>query len=518
MEESPFDRARRRVGLVLGPLLLLAVFVLVPLEAFQSQAVRLLHEGASSHEVRALCVGARSMLAVLALVVTWWASEAIPIPITSLLPGLLLPLLQVVGADDGQLFDYRSTRALTGYAHPVIFLFIGSFLLAGAFQKWGLDRRVSLLILTQGRLAEHPSTIVLAFMATAALCSMWITNTATTAMMLPLILGVMTRAGCAVGGTSNLGTALLLGTAFAASIGGMATPVGTAPNALVLSNLDKAGLSRIGFLQWMCFGIPVVLVMVPITWWLLMRLFPLEVETIAGGKQALVDERSSLGPLGPGERGTLVVFIIVMTMWISRSILPGVFKSLLPWIDDYLIGLLAGILLFLFPAGEGKTLLSWKDSTSIDWGTLLLFGGGIALSDAMFHTGTARWVAEGFLELVGGAPSTILLISMFVLMIDLITEVTSNTAVSATMIPIAITVFQEAGRDPTLAALACGLAASLAFALPVATPPNAIVYGSGHVKMTSMVKAGLCLDILGAVCVTAGLYLVAGQALGIVRF
>jgi sodium-dependent dicarboxylate transporter 2/3/5 len=352
-------------------------------------------------------------------------------------------------------------------------------------------------------MAQSPSGVLLAFLLASAFISMWMSNTAATAMMLPLALGVIARTGLPADAPSNFARGLILAIAYGSTIGGMATPIGTPPNALVLSGLEKAGLPRIDFLSWMAVGVPVMLVLVPVTWAMLLYLFPPEVKAMAGGKEALERERGALGPLSAGERGTVGVFVTLVFLWVSLSLMPVTLGRLAPWLDEYLIGLLGGVALFVFPAGENRTVLSWRDAQSIDWGTLLLFGGGITLSDAMFRTGVAQWLADGVLGFIGAAPPTWLLVATLLLLVELLSELTSNTAIAAAMVPIGIAVAQQAHCDPILAAMGVGLAASLGFMLPISTPPNAIAYGSGRVSMRDMMRAGVLLDLLSWITVTA---------------
>jgi sodium-dependent dicarboxylate transporter 2/3/5 len=395
---------------------------------------------------------------------------------------------------------------VANYANPVIYLFLGGFLIAAAMQKWKLDRRLTLWLLTRGRISADARTILLGVMAVTAFLSMWISNTATTAMMLPLGVGILASLGCQPG-ESKFATALMLGIAWSASIGGMGTIIGTPPNGIALGILnatfaDDPAYHRITFLDWLKIGVPYVALFIPVAWFVLLRMFPPDVRSAGGGVQQLRSEYQSLSPLSRGEKGTIAIFLLAAFLWIvmpfREHIFPSAVAEHLAWLDEYAIGILAGVLLFFIPVNlaEGTFVLDWHDSRFVEWGTLILFGGGIALSDAMFKSGLASWIAYTFIGILG-TPSTLVMIFAVVLLVDFLTEITSNTAVTTIMVPIVISVARTAGENPVTLAIATALAASMAFMLPVATPPNALVYATGRIRLMDMVKAGLILDVLG---------------------
>jgi sodium-dependent dicarboxylate transporter 2/3/5 len=471
---------------------------------------------------------ARSMqivLGLLALMVIWWVTEAVPLPATALLPAIILPLFHLTGVQGTSVFEFTHRNVLANYASPVIFLFLGGFLIAAAMQKWKLDRRFTLWLLTRGTIANDTKTTLLGLMAVSAFLSMWISNTATTAMMLPLGLGILSYLE-AKPGESRFGTAMMLGIAWSASIGGIGTIVGTPPNGIALGILNSTFASdptyhRITFLDWMKFGVPYVIGFLPIAWLLVLKVYPPEVRSIPGGKERLLVERKKLGPLSRGERGTLAVFAIAVILWVSNpfwaSFLPAPFMEQLSWIDEYWIGLFAGVLAFFIPIQfrSGEFLLDWRDTRLVDWGTLLLFGGGIALSDAMFKTGLATWIAQSFVG-VFGTPSTLVMMFIVVLLVDFLTEVTSNTAVTSMMVPIVISIALQTGSNPIALAIAAALAASMAFMLPVATPPNALVYSTGFVRISQMIRAGFWLDVIGMLFTVGILVAVAHWVFGVI--
>jgi len=467
----------------------------------------------------------RTVFALLILMVVWWITEAIPLPATALLPALILPIFQVVGVSGEVTHQFTFRNTLLNYANPVIFLFLGGFLLAATMQKWGLDRRITLWLLTRGSLANSSRTVLLGVMGVTAFLSMWISNTACTALMLPLGLGIL-RLMDLKPGKSRFGTALMLGIAWAASIGGVGTIIGTPPNGIAIGILNATvpgSAARLTFFDWMKFGVPYVLVMVPLAWAILMTVNRPEVSSIPGGKQRLLEEQAKLGPLGSGEKISVAVFSLAVLLWVSNpfwpALLPSSLASGLVWVDEYTIGLLVGVLCLLLPVDVrgGKFLLEWKDTTFVDWGTLILFGGGIALSDAMFKTGLASWIATAFVEVLG-SPSTLVLMMAIILFVDFLTEVASNTAVTGTVVPIVVSIALRTGNDPVTLAVAAAVAASMAFMLPVATPPNAIVYGTGYVRVGEMLKNGFILEILGWVATVTILTVFGGWLFGILRF
>lgn len=511
----------RRFGFLLGPALFALIAALPAFETFLKAA-----ESTPEIGDRALQI-ASSMQVVLALVVlmvVWWLTEAVPLPVTALLPAVVLPLFHVSGFQHAEVTDFTTRNVLVSYSNPIIFLFLGGFLLAGAMQKWKLDRRFTLWFLTRGDIANDTRSILLGVMIVTAFLSMWISNTATAAMMLPLGLGILSLLNTRPG-ESRFGTALMLGIAWAASIGGVGTIIGSPPNGIAVGILNSTfandpNYHSISFLEWMGMGVPYVILFIPIAWWILLRLNPPEVTRIESGKDRMMEQRRDLGPFSAGEKRTVGVFLLAVFLWMTNPfwdiLLPASFAQHLAWVDEYSIGLTIGVLLFLVPVTfrEAIFVLDWRDSHYVDWGTLLLFGGGIALSDAMFKTGLASWIAG---SLVGGlgTPSTFVMLLVIVMLVDLLTEITSNTAVTSMMVPIVISIALQTGEQPVTLAIGAALAASLAFMLPVATPPNAIVYSSGYVSIRQMVRSGFLLDIVGWAFTVFVLVVIGSWLLGI---
>jgi sodium-dependent dicarboxylate transporter 2/3/5 len=513
-------------GLFLGPSLFLLVLLVPPFDSFNSTAVHLIGESGSTVDVTLIAYSMKVVFALLLLMVVWWLTEAVPLPVTALLPAVILPWFQISGVEDGIIGDMTFRSVLVNYANPVIFLFLGGFLIAAAMQKWRLDKRITYWLLSRGKLAGDARTMLLALMCLTAFISMWISNTATAAMMFPVGLGIVTQAGVKPG-ESNFGTAVMLGIAWAASIGGIGTIIGTPPNGIALGILNSTvGISaeeHISFLDWLTFGIPCVVLFVPVAWKILTLVYPPEMGLLARGKEHFQQERRSLGAPSRGERCTTGVFLLAVVLWVSRPfwehVVPSPMAESLGGVDEYLIGLFAGVLLFVLPVnpGRGEFVLEWKDAQHIDWGTLLLFGGGIALSDVMFRTGLALWIAESTIGFMG-MPSTLLLIVAVVFIVVVLSEVASNTAVAAMMVPILISFGLSSGISPTTLAVATAVASSMGFMLPVATPPNALVFSSGYIALKDMMRAGVILDLIGWLVTVAVLWLFGGVVFGVLVF
>jgi sodium-dependent dicarboxylate transporter 2/3/5 len=494
------------VGFFSGIILFIIIVLLPPPQSFLDFSGSSIAHATINADCTIMASSMKSVLALLSLMVIWWVTEAVPLPATALLPALMLPIIKVTGISGTSFYEFTLKNTLLNYANPVIYLFLGGFLLAGSMQKWHLDKRIILWLLSRSTFANDTRKILLAIMSVTAFLSMWISNTATAAMMLPMGIGILTLIN-GKPGTSSFGTALMLGIAWAASIGGVGTIIGTPPNGIAVGILNStfassSGYHHINFFEWMLIGVPYVILMLPIAWFILLKFHRPEVIQLPGGKDRIVAERSALGRFSRGEKLTVAVFLFAVVLWLSNpfwdSLLPPAILQSVGWIDEYLIGLFCGTLLFFLPVDfqRGRFVLDWSDTKFVDWGTLILFGGGIALSDAMFKTGLAPWIATSFIGLFG-TPSIIVLIFIVVVLMGLLTEVTSNTAVTTMMVPVVISISQHSGVNPTMAAVAAAIAASMAFMLPVATPPNALVYGTGHVTIKEMVHAGFALEVIG---------------------
>ena len=442
--------------------------------------------------------GAWRVAAVAMLMAAWWMTEAVPIAVTSLLPLVLFPALGV-----GDVVE-----AAAPYADPLVFLFLGGFLLALALERWSLHRRIALAVISV--VGTRPAALVGGFMLATAFLSMWVSNTATAVMMLPIGLSVIALLGRSGGAPARLAPALLLGIAYAASIGGMATLIGTPPNALLVAFMRRSYGVEIGFAQWMAIGLPIAAVLLLFAWAMLTRLvFRLPREPIAGSAELIRGELAALGPIGPAEIRVGLVFAAAVLLWVGRPVLGGVLPA---GVDDTVIAVAAGVLLFVIPAGRGAppgaALLDWEAAERLPWGVLLLFGGGLSLAAALGKSGLAAWIGSGFAGL-GGWPVLLVLLLM-VAAIVVLSELASNTATAAAFLPLMVSVAPALGVDPFLLAVPVALAASLGFMLPAATPPNAIVFGSGLLTVPQMVRAGALLDLAGIIVVVGVAWLLVG--------
>lgn len=455
-----------------------------------------------------LTVEGQRVAAVAVLMATWWMTEAIPLPATALLPIPLFPLLNVMSTGD----------ATTPYANHLIFLFLGGFLLALAMQRWELHRRIALGVVA--RVGTEPRRMVLGFMIATAFLSMWISNTATVVMMLPIGIAILSLLDTEA--ADSVGTPLMLGIAYAASIGGVATLIGTPPNAILAAAADELLDRSIGFVEWMYVGVPVAAVMLLATWLLLVRvLFPPtgDISGVAAG-EVIREQQAALGQMSRGERVVGVVFALTAAGWLLRDpkeiggiTIPGI-ATYMPMVTDSAIAIAGAIALFIVPVSlKHRTFaLNWEWAEKVPWGVLLLFGGGLSLARGFETSGLAAWIGR---QVTGFASLPMLgLIAIVSLLFVLLTELTSNTATATMAMPIMAGVAAGAGAEPLALMAAAALASSMAFMLPVATPPNAIVFGSGQVTITQMVRAGIWLNLIAVVLITITIYLVVGTGFG----
>lgn len=436
--------------------------------------------------------------AVGVLMAVWWATEAVPIAITALLPLVAFPLFGIA--------SIQETAA--PYSNKVIYLFLGGFIVAFAMQRWNLHRRIALTVLQ--RAGGNGRSLVGGFMLSSALISMWVMNTSTTMMLLPIAVSIITVIHKTVGTLNDKGRedfqfSLLLGVAYGATIGGMATLVGTAPNAMFAAFMLENYGTEINFSSWMKVGLPLSALMLPLAWLALTRwVFKVDFVTSDEGRAALKRMKTELGRMSVPEKRVGIVFLLMAFFWVFRPTLsqyPG-----LSALDDSLIAMAGAILLFVVPSGD-KTdplLLRWQYAEKLPWSVLILFGGGLTLAGAVSRTGLAEWLG-GSLHAVGTLPLVMIVIVTATLIIFL-TELTSNIATTATFLPVVGAVAIEAGYDPIVLAVPVTLAASCAFMLPVATPPNAIVFGSGLLTIPRMARAGLALNLISIVLVSAVAY------------
>ena len=462
------------IGLWLGPAIVILMLTVGPPEA--------------------LTVAAWRTAAMGMLMAVWWATEAVPIAVTALLPLVFFPLLGIANIHD----------TAAPFANKVIFLFLGGFMVALAMQRWNLHRRIALSVLQYA--AGNGASLVGGFMLASALLSMWVMNTSTTMMLLPIAVSIVTVIHGTVKNLSDRARddfqcAMLLGVAYAATIGGISTLVGTAPNAMMAAFVLENYGTEVDFASWMMVGVPLSVVMLPLAWIALTRIvFKVDFATSTEGRAHLRNMKNDLGPTSVPEKRVGMIFVALALTWIFRPVLvklPG-----LSALDDSGIAMAAGIALFLIPSGDkdDPMLIRWRHIENLPWAILLLFGGGLTLAAAVSRTGLATWLG-GSLHDVGLLPIALLVIIVATLIIFL-TELTSNIGTTATFMPVVGAIAIEAGYDPIVLLVPVTLAASCAFMLPVATPPNAIVFGSGMLTIPKMVRAGLALNLISIILVS----------------
>ena len=443
---------------------------------------------------KGLSLEAHKTAALFLLMGIWWATEAVPVAVTALVPLALFPMLGIV--------DIQS--AANPYANKTIYLFFGGFLIATAIQKWDLHKRIALFVLEYA--GSNGASLILGFMLTAAVISMWVMNTATTIMLLPIGLAVITVVKETVKGLNekemeSFQLALLLGIAYGATIGGMSTLIGTGPNGMLAAFMADNYNLDISFIDWMKVGVPLSAIMLPCSWLILTRvIFKVEFETSQETKDLLSSMKQELGKFNGAEFKVFVVFVLTAITWMLRTVLDDIngFEGL----SDAGIAMISALFLFLLPSGNKEkkgALLEWKDAQeNVPWGLLVLFGGGLSLANAVQATGLAVWMGN----LIPQGISIVLIVILVVTMIIFLTELTSNMATTATFLPVVAAIAIQSDFNPLLVTAAVALAASCAFMLPVATPPNAIVFGSGLIRVPQMARAGFLINVLGILVVS----------------
>ncbi|MCX8072262.1 MAG: DASS family sodium-coupled anion symporter [Candidatus Binatia bacterium] len=484
IEQSRFDVWRARLGFVFAPLVFLAVWW-APL---------------------GLPLPAHRLAAILAAVGVLWVSEAIPMAMTAFVGVSVAVVVGVAPASE----------AFAPFADPLVFLFVGSFILARSIFVHGLDRRLALGILSWRIASKSPWSLLMAYSGTAALLSMWISNTATVAMMYPIGLSILAALEQQEGGrpraVRRFGAGLLLSCAFGASIGGLATPVGTPPNLIGLGFLRRSGAAEIPFFSWMLVAMPVVFVL---WFWMVFRFRHLGrglEPALMALRSELVERRQALGSWSAGERNTVLAFLVTVSLWIAPGVVAlfcgrehPAYIWLISTFPEGVAALLGASLLFVLPidARRNRFTLTWEEAARIDWWIVFLYGGGLALGNLAFHTGLAEAAGRALTQALGIERPLGLLFTATVAATAL-SETTSNTSAANMVVPVAIAFARAAGTDPVLPALGATMAASLGFLLPVSTPTNAIVYSSGRVPLTFMIRYGALLDLAGILVVTCG--------------
>jgi sodium-dependent dicarboxylate transporter 2/3/5 len=509
---------RRYVGLTLGAVLGVVTYFAMPASAAGLAADLVGGDVYFPPGPLKLAAGLTVLMAI------WWMTEAVPLAATALLPVAVVPIYRAFAqhADCGAAAtaeEWCSSTAFTTvasqYASGTIFLFMGGFLLALSMQRWNLHKRIALAVVAA--VGTKPTRLVAGFMIASGFITMWVSNTATAVMMLPLGVSILTLVGRLskeAGSTrSNFGTSLMLGIAYASSIGSLSTLIGTPPNTFLKGYMEQEFGVTISFSKWMMAGLPLSIVFLAITWFILTKvLFKPEIKDIPGGRDLIRSERAALGPWSAGEKLVAIVFAAAAVCWVAFPLIPPLADL---GVKDEYIAMAVGVVLFLLPAEprKGIMVLDWNTAKHMPWDVLLLFGGGLALSGLITDTGLANWIGDRAKGL--GSIPVFLAVVVVTMLIIFLTELTSNTATAALFVPIMGGVAVGLGLDPMMLAVPVALASTCAFMLPVATPPNAIAYGSGYVTIGSMVRGGLWLNLIGIVLITTCMYTLFIPLLGI---
>ena len=438
---------------------------------------------------------AYSLLSITLWMALWWVTESVPIAITALLPIILFPMTGAV--------DLQTTTA--SYGHKYIFLYMGGFMLAIAIEKWNLHKRIALNIIKI--IGTNISKIILGFMVATAFLSMWISNTATAVMMLPIAMSIVAQLQDNPNTEKNenliFGKALMLSIAYSASIGGMATLIGTPPNLVFAGYVEETYGIEITFLQWLKFGVPIAIPLLVIAWLYLTKFaFKFKQKEFPGGKEEINRLLVLIGPMKREEKLVSSIFVLTAFCWITRSF---ILQEFFPFIDDTIIAMTAGILLFVIPASDfKKRLITWEDAVKLPWGIILLFGGGMALAAGFQITGLASWLGAQMSIFQG--LSLLVLVFVVITLVNFFTEFTSNLATTAMLLPILAPIAISLNMNPYMLMVACTIAASCAFMMPVATPPNAVVFGSGYLRIPDMIKSGIWMNIISILFLTLMVY------------
>ena len=471
--------SKQNFGLVVGPALFVFVFF------FTSPP--------------GMSEAARAVLASTLWIASWWITEALPIAVTSLLPIILFPLT-------GGLAIKATTEA---YGDPMIFLFIGAFIIAVAIERWNLHKRIALNIIKA--MGTQASRIILGFMIATALLSMWISNTATALMMMPMGMAIIAQLAELIrqqagskDEAENFGKALMLSIAYAASIGGLATLIGTPTNVIFSGIVKKLYNQEVSFMQWLIVGLPFSVVLLGLCWIYLVRFaYSFKHQIIPGGQAEVKRQLAALGKITSEEKRVFIVFVFTAIAWITRTFL---LNKLIAGINDTVIAVAGAMLLFLIPAKShtGMKLLDWETAVKLPWGIVLLFGGGLSLAAGFKESGLAEWLGSQ-MSLLGGVPY-ILILALVIASVNFLTEVTSNVATASMILPILAGMSLAIDVHPFGLMTAACVASTCAFMLPVATPPNAVVFGSGYLRMQDMVRAGLAMNVLSIILLTLYVY------------
>ncbi|MCY8550488.1 DASS family sodium-coupled anion symporter [Bacillus haynesii] len=487
-EKPPSYKTPQKIGLLLGPALFFAVLLFFFPEGLS-------YEG-------------RMVLATTLWVAVWWITEAIPIPAASLLPIVLLPL---TGALEG-------AAVTSSYGDPIVFLFLGGFLIALAMERWNLHKRIALNIISV--VGTSTSRIVLGFMAATGFLSMWVSNTAAVMMMLPIGTAIIHQVSAVMkserkdlaGEEAKFSKALIFSIGYAGTIGGLGTLIGTPPNIILAANIKKLYGVEVSFGGWMAFAVPVVVILLVAVWLYLTKVaHPIKMKELPGGKELILEEKRKLGKMSFEESMVLLVFGFAAFMWVTRTFL---WDDKIPGIDDTMIAIFAASMLFLIPSlNKGGRVLDWSVSKDLPWGILLLFGGGLALATGFKETGLAEWIG-GRLTVLDGFNFVIIVVISAALVLFL-TEITSNTATATMILPVLASLALALNVHPYALMVPAAMAANCAFMLPVGTPPNAIIFASGKLKISEMVRTGFIINIFTLILIVGAVFYILPHLWGV---
>ena len=487
-EKPPSYKTPQKIGLLLGPALFFAVLLFFFPEGLS-------YEG-------------RMVLATTLWVAVWWITEAVPIPAASLLPIVLLPL---TGALEG-------AAVTSSYGDPIVFLFLGGFLIALAMERWNLHKRIALNIISV--VGTSTSRIVLGFMAATGFLSMWVSNTAAVMMMLPIGTAIIHQVSAVIKSErkdlaaeeAKFSKALIFSIGYAGTIGGLGTLIGTPPNIILAANIKKLYGVEVSFGGWMAFAVPVVVILLVAVWLYLTKVaHPIKMKELPGGKELILEEKRKLGKMSFEETMVLLVFGFAAFMWVTRTFL---WDDKIPGIDDTMIAIFAASLLFLIPSlNKGGRVLDWSVSKDLPWGILLLFGGGLALATGFKETGLAEWIG-GRLTVLDGFNFVVIVIISTALVLFL-TEITSNTATATMILPVLASLALALNVHPYALMVPAAMAANCAFMLPVGTPPNAIIFASGKLKISEMVRTGFVINIFTLILIVGAVFYILPHLWGV---
>ncbi|MDE1451548.1 Sodium-dependent dicarboxylate transporter SdcS [Bacillus paralicheniformis] len=487
-EKPPSYKTPQRIGLLLGPALFFAVLLFFFPEGLS-------HEG-------------RMVLATTLWVAVWWITEAVPIPAASLLPIVLLPL---TGALEG-------AAVTSSYGDPIVFLFLGGFLIALAMERWNLHKRIALNIISV--VGTSTSRIVLGFMAATGFLSMWVSNTAAVMMMLPIGTAIIHQVSAVMKSErkdlaeeeAKFSKALIFSIGYAGTIGGLGTLIGTPPNIILAANIKKLYGVEVSFGGWMAFAVPVVVILLVAVWLYLTKVaHPIKMKELPGGKELILEEKRKLGKMSFEETMVLLIFGFAAFMWVTRTFL---WDDKIPGIDDTMIAIFAASLLFLIPSlNKGGRVLDWSVSKDLPWGILLLFGGGLALATGFKETGLAEWIG-GRLTVLDGFNFVVIVVISAALVLFL-TEITSNTATATMILPVLASLALALNVHPYALMVPAAMAANCAFMLPVGTPPNAIIFASGKLKISEMVRTGFVINIFTLILIVGAVFYILPNLWGV---